>query len=91
MDNKDKEVKTIDFSYINGTLMLGPNIPANILVFWLPTLILLNIYSLIISVSFSILVIYMFKYGYSVKDILEIFKYIKRNPKKPLRRDEVKY
>jgi len=89
--NKKEEKEYIDFSYINGELMLGPNIPAKILLFWIPTLVLLNIYALFVSIFFSILVIYIYKFGYNVQDIIEIFKYIKRNPKKPLKSDEVKY
>jgi hypothetical protein len=90
-DKEIEEKEYIDFSYINGELMLGPNIPAKILVFWIPTLILLNIYSLFVSVFFSILIIYIYKFGYNIKDIFEIYKYIRRNPKKPLKSDEVKY
>lgn len=92
MSEKEEEnIKDINYHYINTSLELVKGVPAITLIAWLPSLLFMNIPAIIFSVIFSIIIIFLYRSGFSIIETISIVKYILRNQKPRLFKDEDKY
>ena len=90
MENK-KLNEDINYHYINKSLELTKGVPAITLVAWLPTIFVLNLPSIIVSVILSIIIIFLYKKGYSITEFISIIKFVLRNQKLKLFKEKEKY
>lgn len=89
---EEKKVKEdINYHYINKSLELTKGVPAITLVAWLPTIFVLNIPSVIVSIVLSIIIIFLYRKGYSLIEFVSIIKFVLRGSKLKLFKEEEKY
>ena len=70
----------INYKYINKSLELFSGVPATILIYWFPIVIVTNITMIIVAIIFTILDIWLYRNNYGIIEIKEIFLYITRKP-----------
>ena len=85
MKEEKKVNEDINYHYINKSLELTKGVPAITLVAWLPTIFVLNIPSVIVSI------ILLYRKGYSLIEFVSIIKFVLRGSKLKLFKEEEKY
>lgn len=90
MNDNSKE-NHVNYYYINRSLELTRGVPATVLVAWLPTLILLNFYSIIFSILGSVLIVYLHRSGYTIIEFISILKFVIRDRKPRIFNGDEKY
>lgn len=93
MSEKNTKIKNEDlnYHYLNTELELVAGVPASVLLAWVPSLILMNISVLFFSVFMTILIIVLYRSGYTIIETVSIIKYTLRDQKIKLLDSEEKY
>ena len=76
MKEEKKVNEDINYHYINKSLELTKGVPAITLVAWLPTIFILNIPSVIVSIILSIIIIFLYIKNYSLIYFFSIIKFV---------------
>jgi len=87
-ENKEND---INYHYVNTNLELVKGIPASTLFAWLPSLLFMNIASIVFSIVASIIIIGLYRGGFNIIESLSIIKFILRSQKPRLFNNEDKY
>lgn len=93
--SKEEEKKVteddLNYHYINRSLELTRGVPAITLVAWLPTIFVLNLSTITVSVLLSVTIIFLYRKGYTITEFVSIMKFVLRNQKLKLFKEEEKY
>lgn len=89
--NEQENKNDINYHYVNTSLELIKGVPAFTMVLWLPTIFFLNVPAITFSIVSSIVLIYLYRQGYTAIEFISIIKFILRNKKVKLYKEEDQY
>ena len=91
MSKEKVKNEDLNYHYINTELELVKGVPASVLIVWAIPLIFMNIYAIIIATLLSLLIIVLYRGGYTIIEMVSIVKYALRDQRIKLFTEEEKY
>lgn len=91
MEEEKKEEEFINYQYINKTLVIAKDVPATVLLVWLFPIISFSIFAFSFAIISTILLTIFFRKGYNIIELVSIVRFVLRDKKFRLFKEEEKY